>query len=106
MATLWAGTQRQQDLVTFKDAYRAQAGNLVGAQDAFDRRYTPESYYKQGIYNSLDPNSNTWGQIRRYMGADGKLPEGIKKQLDGLGSGMGDYVERMLQQKIDPQRPY
>jgi hypothetical protein len=105
-SSLWQQVQRYDDIVTYKDAYRAKVGNLVGAQDSFDRTYTPASYEKAAQFDLIDPGDKQWQALKgEYVKGKG-LPEAVKASLDkGAGiRGMGDYVEQMIRDGVEPQQ--
>jgi len=97
--------ERQQDIVTFKDAYRAKAGNLIGAQDTFDRTYTPQSYQKAAQFDLINPNSTRWQSLKAEYASGNGLSAKTKAEMNSrLGAGMGNYIEQMIRDGIEPQQ--
>jgi hypothetical protein len=106
LSSLWQRYQRYQDVVTYKDAYRAKFGSYVGAQDAFDRAYTPESYQKAAQFDLIKPQGSTWQALKTDYAKNHHLSADDRAKVDAaLGNGMAGYVEQMLRDGIEPQ-PY
>ena len=105
VSSLWMQAERQQDIVTFKDAYRAKAGNLIGAQDTFDRTYTPQSYQKAAQFDLINPNSTRWQSLKAEYASGNGLSAKTKAEMNSrLGAGMGNYIEQMIRDGIEPQQ--